>query len=61
MRIPLTWNWRDEKRHLVAEIKDGETELVIYKIWITSKQKWSYKTEPKSTIEFELNLLARDE
>lgn len=50
MTIPKEWHWRDEKRHLVAEIKDGETELVIYKRWLSNKQRWDYKTEPKSVI-----------
>ncbi len=61
MDIPSSWIWRDEKRHLVAEINDGEMELVVYKSWLSSQQRWAYKTEPRSAIEFELKLIARDE
>lgn len=60
MTIPKEWHWRDEKRHLVSEIKDGETELVVYKRWMKIKQRWDYKTETKSIIEFELRLIERD-
>lgn len=60
MTIPKEWRWRDEKRHLVAEIKDGETELVVYKRWLKVKQRWDYKTETRSIIEFELRLIERD-
>jgi hypothetical protein len=60
MTIPKEWHWRDEKRHLVAEIKDGETELVVYKRWLKVKQRWDYKAETKSIIEFELRLIERD-
>lgn len=60
MSIPSTWTWRDEKRHLVAEINDGETQLVVYKHWLRSRQEWAYKIEPKSIIEFELKLIERD-
>ncbi|AUY25495.1 hypothetical protein C2E16_11650 [Mixta calida] len=60
MEIPKSWKWRDEKRHLVAEINDGDTPLVVYKYWLSHKQRWSYKTEPKSIIEYELSLLERD-
>jgi hypothetical protein len=60
MTIPKEWRWRDKKRHLVAEIKDGETELVVYKQWLKVKQRWDYKTETKSIIEFELQLIERD-
>ena len=59
-RIPSTWKWNNEKRHLVAEINDGDTPLVVYKHWLSSKQRWAYKTEPKSIIEYELKLLERD-
>lgn len=60
MNIPSIWVWRDETRHLVAEINDGETALVVYKSWLESQQRWSYKTERKHAIEFELKLIARD-
>ena len=61
MDIPKSWTWRDEKRHLVALINDEETELVVYKHWLSSKQRWAYKTEPKSIIEYELTLIQREE
>lgn len=61
MNIPERWGWREETRHLVAEIKDGEVDLVVYKQWLPSKQRWAYKTEPKSIIEFELKLIERDQ
>ncbi|KFH99875.1 hypothetical protein GR02_07735 [Escherichia coli] len=60
MQIPKEWRWCNEKRHLVAEIKDGETELVVYKYWINSKQRWCYKTDTRKIIEYELELMARD-
>lgn len=61
MDIPKSWTWRDEKRHLVALINDEVTELVVYKHWLSSKQRWAYKTEPKSIIEYELTLIQREE
>lgn len=60
MSIPKIWYWRDEKRHLVAELNDGDIELVVYKYWISSRQIWSYKTETKKIIEYEIELMARD-
>jgi hypothetical protein len=60
MNIPSSWHWRDVKRHLVAEINDGDEKLVVYKLWLPTKQRWEYKTEPKSIIEFELKLIERD-
>ena len=61
MDIPKSWTWRDEKRHLVDLINDEETELVVYKHWLSSKQRWAYKTEPKSIIEYELTLIQREQ
>lgn len=60
MIIPSSWHWRREKRHLVAEITDGDEPLVVYKYWLSTKQRWEYKIEPKSIIEFELKLIERD-
>lgn len=60
MQIPKEWRWCNEKRHLVAEIKDGETELVVYKYWLNSKQRWCYKTDTRKIIEYELELMARE-
>ena len=60
MNIPSSWRWRDVKRHLVAEINDGDEKLVVYKLWLPTKQRWEYKIEPKSIIEFELKLIERD-
>lgn len=61
MDIPKSWTWRDEKRHLVAFVKDEGTELVVYKHWLTSKQRWAYRTEPKAIIEYELTLIQREQ
>jgi hypothetical protein len=60
MTIPSSWHSLGAKRHLVAEINDGDEQLVVYKYWLVTKQRWEYKTEPKSIIEFELQLIDRD-
>ncbi len=60
MEIPKQWRWCNQKRHLVAEINDGDTELVVYKYWLRTRQMWCYKTDTREMIEYELELIARD-
>ncbi len=60
-KIPSGWTWCGKKRHLVGEIQDGHTKLVIYKHWLEGKRRWEYKAEPRYIIELELKMLARGE
>jgi len=57
MTIPKTWLVGKKKHHLVSMLNDGEVELVVYKYWLQSKQRWLYLTEEREVVEMELELV----
>lgn len=53
MALPKRWkNSRFELCHLITEIKDGDTELVISKRWYAGKKRWEYVCEEKWLVEW---------
>lgn len=55
MKIPKKWEFAGQKRHLVSELTDGDTEIVVFKYWLKHKQRWVYSAEERWLIERELD------
>ena len=51
MDMPKIWHLRKQKCHLVQIIKDGDDEIVVYKNWIRSSQRWNYVVEERWQVE----------
>lgn len=54
MEMPETWQHLKQKCHLISELKDGETDLVIYKWWSPGKQRWNYEAREKYLVEADI-------
>ena len=59
--LPEIWYWRGVKRHLVSEITDGDSVVVMYKEWSSRKQRWIYHAEEKHGVAYEVMLAKRIE
>lgn len=50
MAMPKTWHRLDYgKCHLISEIQDGETFVIVYKYWRPARQRWEYVAETKES------------
>lgn len=54
MEIPKTWYWCRKKCHLIQIINDGETEIVVYKQWLKTRQRWTYIAEERWLVEHQI-------
>ena len=50
---PKSWigNRVDAKCHLISEINDGDTIIIVYKFWRKYKKRWQYECEAKYILE----------
>lgn len=55
MDIPKQWYWCGKKCHLVQIIKDGDVEIVVYKHWLKTRQRWNYVTEERWLVEMSID------
>lgn len=60
MEIPGTWQHLSHKCHLLSELKDGETDLVIYKWYSSEKQRWNYEAKEKYLVEADIRWEKKD-
>lgn len=42
------------KCHFIAEVKDGEEVLIVYKNWLCRKRRWSYIVESKWIVNYKI-------
>lgn len=54
MEIPDQWHWCGKKCHLVQNIKDGDSDIVVYKHWLKSRQSWNYVAEERWLVEIQI-------
>lgn len=62
-KVPAKWRsaFNSELRHTVQILQDGDTEIVVSKVWSSGKQRWIYRTETMHDVMLQIRLMSRED
>jgi len=40
-----TFRYMGKRCHFLSKTKDGDCTIILYKVWLNTKQRWSYRSE----------------